>query len=55
MGTTKADTKKDLASPVMRKNLIALGKALGAQMAKDLKEIKKKRKGKAIFWPPLGC
>ena len=44
MGTTKADTKKDLASPLMRKNLNALGKALGAQMAKDLKEIKKQRK-----------
>lgn len=46
MGTTKTNTKKDLASPVMRKNLNALGKALGAQMAKDLKEIKKKRKTK---------
>ena len=44
MGTTKTNTKKDLASPVMRKNLNALGKALGAQMAKDLKEIKKQRK-----------
>jgi hypothetical protein len=33
--------KKDCASPLMRRNLDALGKALGAAMAEDLKESKK--------------
>ena len=38
MSNSKRKDRKDCASPVMRKKLDALGKALGAQVAEDLKE-----------------
>jgi hypothetical protein len=37
----RAAPAKDCASPLMRRNLDALGRALGAAMAEDLKESKK--------------
>ena len=38
----KRTKKEDCASPLMRRNLDALGKALGAAMAEDLKEAQAK-------------